>query len=1079
MRLRFLPALVYSLYAGALWAQADTAALSGRVTDPSGAVIPAAEVTATNTATGVSSHTKTNDAGVYSFPALPPSEYRLMVRAKGFQQVERAGLLLHLQDRVSQDIAMPVGSSEQTVVVTGDAAQANTDSAAVGTVVSREFVANLPLNGRSFQSLITLTPTVVVTPVTSGSPGQFSINGQRADSNYMTVDGVSANISVGAGAAVLPGSSGSGQQPSASGGFNNLASLDSIQEFKIQTSTFAPEFGRSPGGQISVVTRGGTNQFHGAAFDYLRNNVLDANDWFLNTIPPKPGIPVHPPERQNDFGGVFGGPAWKNKIFFFFSYEGLRLVQPTPLLKQVPSLCARGTGPCPAGSTAAVPEIRPYLAAYPLPTAGGCGSALPPSPDPLLSPVCQGYPATVSSNSYSIRSDYNVNSRLNTFLRFVRSPSKSTARSANATSLFNTVPDWTTWTAGATYVLSPTLLNDLRFNYSLANGDAYSTLDTFGGAVPISSSDPNIFPNISAPGTGKLTPDNTRFFITYSPATAWRFGEETKNQSVQWNFIDSFAVMRGKHQMKFGADFRRITPIQGRAPYQQSYTFLTSAAMNSGVANTYLSLLNPYVISLFYNVSFYAQDTWKATPRLTVTYGLRWEYNPPPGSTNGYPFVGLNQLNLGSLAATQVAPIGSSVYHTQWDAFAPRLGVAYRLSKGARWGRVIRAGWGMFYDIIGDYNSLATVNGPNVSLGSVKFPATPTQQDPRNLNPNPNQAPWPNLVVFDPNLRLPRVHQMSVAFEQTLGEKQLLTVTYAGAIGRKLLLQEIFAAPNTNNLPSGFQAISNVGSSDYHSLQALFQRRLSGGLQVMASYVWGHSIDTGSYETYSVPNLSVQHVSRERGSSDFDIRQSFQAAVTYDLPAPSRNRFVRAIAGNWGSDFIFRARSAPPANITDSAVNFSQFTPAVNLAERPNVVPGQPFFLSGAACGAAYKIASCPGGMGLNKAAFAAPVAGVQGDLGRNLLRGFGWNELDFTLRRQFPIHERVKLQFRADLFNIFNHPSFAITGNSLNIANAAFGTASSMLNNSLFVSGSVAGFNPLFQIGGPRSIQASMKLVF
>ncbi len=369
----------------------------------------------------------------------------------------------------------------------------------------------MPLNGRSIQSLITLTPGVVVTNVSSGSPGQFSMNGQRPDANYFTVDGVSANISVGGGGSVLAGASGSGVQPSASGGFNNLASLDAIQEFKIQTSTFAPEFGRTPGGQVSIVTRTGTNQYHGAAFDYLRNNVLDANDWFLNGIPPKAGIPAHPPERQNDFGGVVGGPVWKNKIFFFGSYEGIRLVQPTPLLKQVPSLCARGTGPCPAGTTPAVEAVRPYLNAYPQPTLGGCGSAVAPTPDPLLGPLCLGYPATTSMDSYSLRGDYRVSNKVNVFARWVYSPSTSNARSANATSLFTNQPDWKSWTAGGTYIIRPTILNDFRFNYSFAKGYAYSTLDAFGGAVPISATDPVVFPQVPLPGGGTVSPANTRF----------------------------------------------------------------------------------------------------------------------------------------------------------------------------------------------------------------------------------------------------------------------------------------------------------------------------------------------------------------------------------------------------------------------------------------------------------------------------------------------------------------------------------------------------------------------------------------
>jgi hypothetical protein len=335
------------------------------------------------------------------------------------------------------------------------------------------------------------------------------------------------------------------------------------------------------------------------------------------------------------------------------------------------------------------------------------------------------------------------------------------------------------------------------------------------------------------------------------------------------------------------------------------------------------------------------------------------------------------------------------------------------------------------------------------------------------------------LIGSVPNLRLPRVYQVSLALEQSLGEKQSLTVTYAGALGRKLFLVETFAPPNTDNLPKGFQAITNSGSSDYNSLQVLFQRHLSRGLQTMASYTWAHSIDTGSFEAYTVPNATVQPIRNERGSSDFDIRQSFQAAVSYNIPSPSQNAAIRALLGGWGADLIFRARSAPPINIITSAVNFAQFLPNVSINERPNIVAGQPFFLHGADCATAYKVAGCPGGLGLNKAAFAAPVSGVQGTLPRNFLRGYDWNEFDLTIRRQFPIHEAIALQFRADIFNVLNSPKFAMVGNSLNFANAGFGLSSSMLSNGLFSSGTVPAFNPLYQIGGPRSIQLSLKLVF
>ncbi len=711
-------------------------------------------------------------------------------------------------------------------------------------------------------------------------------------------------------------------------------------------------------------------------FEYLRNNVLDANDWFLNGLPPKTGVPVHPPERQNDFGGVLGGPVWKNKLFFFTSYEGVRLVQPVPLLKYVPSLCARGEGPCPAGAKAAVAAIQPVLDAYPLPTSGGCGSALPPSADPLLSPFCLASPSTVTMDTGSIRADYYVNSKSNVFFRWVNSPSTSKARSA-ATSLLVSQPGWTSATAGGVYILTPAIVNDFRFNYSLATGYAYSDLDAFGGAVPIQTSNTAVFPPLTLPNVGALTPSDTRFFLTYVPGTSWRDGEETNNKARQWNYVDSLSWTAGKHEMKFGADFRRLTPIQARAPYQQSYTFNTSAAMNNGVANTYLSLINPYTVSLLYNLSLFAQDTWKLTPHLTMTYGLRWELNPAPGTLNNTPDLGFAQLSYANLAGTQVAPIGSPIYKTQWNALAPRVGIAYQLSTDPAWAKVIRAGFGVFYDTTGDYSNISVLNGPTASLSNVAFPATPFQQDPRNINPNPNTAPWPYIESTIPHLRLPRIYQMNVALEQSLGAANLLTVTYAGAIGRNLFVTQAFAPPNAS-LPQGFQAMTNEGTSDYHSLQVLFQHRLSKGLQAMASYTWSHSIDNGSNSAYTFPNDTVEAVSNERASSDFDIRHSFQAAVTYNVPRYSRNRFARALTGGWGTDFMFRARSAPPINLTDTAVYFSQFLPGEQIAERPNTVPGKPLLLYGANCAAAYKIAACPGGMGLNKAAFLAPTPGIK-----------------------------------------------------------------------------------------------------
>src|SRR2546425_1400684 len=282
-------------------AQTETATISGTITDQSGAFVAGADVMVTNEDTNIVAHTRTNGAGVYNVPGLKPGRYKVAVEKEGFKQVVVRELTLNVQDVLNRNFSLQVGGTSETIQVEGNAANVNTIDATVSTVVDRHFAENLPMNGRSFQTLIELTPGVVLTASTPGSEGQFSVNGQRASANYWTVDGVSANIGVSSINGLL-GNGAGGALPgfSAQGGTNSLVSVDAMQEFRIQTSTYAPEFGRVPGGQISIVTRSGTNQFHGTAFDFLRNDLFDANDWFadFNKLP-------KPRERQNDFGGTF------------------------------------------------------------------------------------------------------------------------------------------------------------------------------------------------------------------------------------------------------------------------------------------------------------------------------------------------------------------------------------------------------------------------------------------------------------------------------------------------------------------------------------------------------------------------------------------------------------------------------------------------------------------------------------------------------------------------------------------------------------------------------------------------------
>src|SRR6516164_7634055 len=405
--MRCVPTLVFLFLISlpsVLRAQSTNASVTGRVTDPSKATLADAKVAAVNTGTDFRYETTTSVAGEYTLANLPPGTYQLEVEKPGFKKLIRPDVILHVQDALAIDFEMAVGTVLDSITVQVNTPLVDTTSATVSTVVNQAFVENLPLNGRSFQTPIMLTPGVVVTATAFDDQGQFSVNGQRADANYFTVDGVSANFGVTGYFPLVQTAGGGLPALSASGGTNSLVSVDAMQEFRIQTSSFAPEFGRMPGGQISIVTRSGTNSFHGTLFEYFRNTVLDANDWFsnFNQLP-------KPEERQNDFGGVFGGPIFKDKTFFFFSYEGLRLRQPSTAETVVPDTASRQQ------AQATVPAILPYLNAYPLANGAELGAGLAQFNASFSNPS--------SLDAYSIRVDHVINSKLNLFGRYNYSPS--------------------------------------------------------------------------------------------------------------------------------------------------------------------------------------------------------------------------------------------------------------------------------------------------------------------------------------------------------------------------------------------------------------------------------------------------------------------------------------------------------------------------------------------------------------------------------------------------------------------------------------------------------------------------------
>ena len=540
--------LAFTLVTAPLFAQ--TAELSGTVSDPSGLPVPSATVKIQSQETGASRRVSSNQEGLYSAPALLPGAYEVTIEAAGFQVMKRTGIVLEVDQRANLDFTLTVGTSTETVTVEGSAPLLNTSDASVSTVIGNRFVENMPLNGRSFSSLIALAPGVVLTSANLYEQGQFSVNGQRPDANYFMVDGVSANFgNAGGGGLMYQGGSGQLPATNAFGGVSNLVSLDALEEFRIQTSTFAPEYGRTPGAQVSVVTKSGTNSFHGTAFEYFRHDKLDANDWFANA-----NRVAQPELRQNDFGGVLGGPIKKDRLFFFGSYEGVRVRQPHVANTYVPNLASRQNAPS---------AVQPLLNAFPLPTGKDFGNG--------TAAFAAGYSDPSSLNSYGIRMDYLISPKATLFGRYSNAPSKIDVRGGTTSNQYADVQNLEYGTQAATVgsnqSLTARLTNEVRFNYSRVTGSSHYTLDNFGGATP--PPDSVLFPSFANPPDSffQFNADSTPYGLKYNA------GKLGSNWEQQVNVTDSLSQVIGTHQLKFGLDYRRLGTRNGFYAYDLQAAF--------------------------------------------------------------------------------------------------------------------------------------------------------------------------------------------------------------------------------------------------------------------------------------------------------------------------------------------------------------------------------------------------------------------------------------------------------------------------------------------------------------------------
>ena len=1052
----FVLFLMLASFSVAVVAQSATATLSGTVTDEQGAVVSGATVKIIDVSRAFERTATTSDDGTFIVTQLAPSNYIVIVSQPGFAETRAENVVLNVNDQSNLRIQLKVGGASATVNVTADASLI-TESPAVSTVVDRQFIENQPLNGRSFQTLVELSPGVVLTQSTLPTPGQFSVNGQRASSNYFTVDGVSANFGSTASVTLYETAGGGVPSYSALGTTSSLASVDAVQEFSIQTSTYAPEFGRQPGAQVSLVTRSGTNDYHGSVFDYLRNDVFDANNFFDNAA----GL-SRPPLRQNDFGGTFGGPlpflnfgegnpvfnSGKDQTFFFVSYEGLRLRQPGRVEPnfRVPSIRARQN---------ATGAIRDILNAFPLPTGAEIiGTNGQPTGE---APYAANFTNPSRLDAISFRIDHNISDKVSIFGRYNYAPSEDEqrARFCAASCVADLTFKTETLTVGSTQVFTSKLTNDLRVNFSKSKVNQTYFIDNFGGAiVPPQSS---LFPSFTNRDNGYFIVE-----VNASGSNTISDGFFNENRQRQFNIVNSTSYTVGGHAIKFGVDYRRLAPISDGGTYKR--LFLADSISNfaaNGVG--FGDIIAPDVVlePIYNNFSLFAQDTWRASPRLTLTYGLRYEINPAPSEANGnLPLtVSGYDENLNNFVNPAIAPRDTKFYETTYNNFAPRVGAAYQIFNST----VVRGGFGVFYDLGYSFSGTAFSTGLFPFARRQSFDTTFTApafaaQPPAN---NPN-GPFARLFSYQPNFKLPYTLQYNVAVEQAFGGNNTVSISYVGARGERLGRVETLR----NTAPNPFRRIdfvTNGASSDYNALQAQYQRRLTRGFQALLSYTFAKSLDTVSEESQN--NLQSPtgrfDAGLDRAPSTFDVRHAFNGAVSYEIPSLFESGIGRAIFGGFGLDTIVRARSATPVNIV-SGVN--RFGLGVTTILRPDLVAGQPLYIDDS---------TAPGGRRFNRDAFRVPAAteNRQGNLGRNVLRGFPAYQLDMSLRRTFGFNEQVNLLLRVDAFNIFNRPNFANPTGVLSSAN--FGRSTQLLGTNL------GGLSSLYQIGGPRSFQLSAKLRF
>lgn len=1032
-------------------AQVSTATVAGVVQDSSKASIPGASVKLINTQTGAENDATTSRDGAFALPGVIPGAYTLQIERQGFATTQLHGIILNVGDTRDLLIRMKVGPVAESVTVDASGRTLNSTDASVSTVVDRKLAEAVPLNGGTFQDLISMTPGIVTqNPQAAGqrsqTQGDFSVNGQRPESNSFFVDGISADSNGG----VISGhsrtvSTGSAAGATALGTTQSLVSVEGLQEFRVLTSSYSAEYGRTPGGQFTFLTRSGTNVPHGSLLYNFRSNTLDAIDWFAEQY--IPGFTI-PGTRfsQNDFGGTLGAPVvlpgvynGRDKTFFFLSYEGLYLPQPTPQTYPY--------GPASPLSYEAPSAVRAVLACFP----DGSPEIYDSSGNPsgLGSSWIAPFALPAHLNSTSFRVDHTFSPKFALFFRYGDAPSYS--QTMQLYSLTANHLGSRTFSLGANSQLSTNLNNEFRLGFA----DNHSGVQTRTG-VSYNSQPLDLNSAMGIPGSYDSV-NSEAYIHILGVGDSESYTNVASGSLNQWNLRDTFNLQTGRHLFKLGMDERRIVSnIHPPALSVQADFFNRDSMLNNSVSALVVTRTNP-ASPILNEFSLFAQDDWKMSKSLSLSLGLRWEVDPPAKGEDGQDaYTVLGDVN--APATLQVAPRGTPLWHTSWYNFAPRAGVAWAANQEPGKELILRAGGGVFFDT-GNQPALRAFSGLGFA-NSVHFANVPLPVTSSELNvPPPADAPYSgtNAFAFPSHLQLPYSWQWNVALEKALGTSQTLTVSYVGASGQRLLEEQRRNVSQANPAFGDITFFPSGLTSSYEAMQVKFQRALVQGVQTLVSYTWAHALDYGSTD----PAFPLVH-----GNSDLDVRQNLEAAVSWDLPRPAGNFLTRNLFGGWRVDGRVLARTGFPVDLSGNffldSITGDTYYSGVDL------IPKRPLYLH------AYGL---PGGRifngGVNAVspAFILPQGEAPGGAPRNLVRGFSASQENVGVRRAFHLHDSLNLQAGVEMFNVTNHPNFGYIDPYL--PDLLFGQPTKLLNQSFGATGSV------YQQGGPRSMQISLRLVF